>query len=97
MDYATCLAHGWPIASGGIEGACRHFVKDYCELSGVRCSLTGAEQLLCLRAVAENEDWEAYYAYRKRQRRERLYDQPYPLSPSTELLALAPEMVAVAA
>jgi hypothetical protein len=27
-DYATYLKRGWPIASGVIEGACRHFVKD---------------------------------------------------------------------
>jgi hypothetical protein len=30
MDYSTYLANGWPIASGVIEGACRHFVKDGC-------------------------------------------------------------------
>jgi hypothetical protein len=36
MDYPTYLAKGWPIASGVIEGACRHFVKDRCELSGMR-------------------------------------------------------------
>lgn len=28
MQYATNLQRGWPIASGVIEGACRHFVKD---------------------------------------------------------------------
>jgi hypothetical protein len=32
MAYDTYLAHGWPIASGVIEGACRHFVKDRFEL-----------------------------------------------------------------
>ncbi len=32
MDYPTYLARGWPIAPGGIEGACRHFVKDRSEL-----------------------------------------------------------------
>lgn len=91
MDYATYLAHGWPIASGVIEGACRHFVKDRCELSGMRWSLTGAEQLLRLRAVAENDDWEDYHAFRKRKRHARLYDQPYPILSSMEMLALAPE------
>lgn len=52
MDYPTYLAHGWPIASGVIEGACRHFVKDRCELSGMRWSLLGVESLLRLRAIA---------------------------------------------
>jgi hypothetical protein len=57
MDYPTYLAKGWPIASGVIEGACRHFVKDRFELSGMRWTQAGAENLLHLRAVAENDDW----------------------------------------
>ena len=28
LDYPTALAKGWPIATGVIEGACRHLVKD---------------------------------------------------------------------
>lgn len=73
MDYPTYLAMGWPIASGVIEGACRHFVKDRCELSGMRWLQNGAENLLRLRAVAENNDWDDYHAYRKLQRHQRLY------------------------
>jgi hypothetical protein len=73
MDYPTYLSHGWPIASGVIEGACRHFVKDRCELSGMRWLQSGAENLLRLRAVAENNDWDDYHAYRKQQRHQRLY------------------------
>ena len=73
MDYPTYLSHGWPIASGVIEGACRHFVKDRCELSGMRWLQSGAENLLRLRAVAENNDWDDYHAYRKLQRHQRLY------------------------
>jgi hypothetical protein len=75
MDYPTYLSNGYPIASGAIEGACRHFVKDRFELSGMRWLQTGAENLLRLRAVAENEDWDAYYAYRREQRQLRLYGQ----------------------
>jgi hypothetical protein len=78
MDYPTYLANGWPIASGVIEGACRHFVKDRCELSGMRWIQTGAENLLRLRAVAENDDWDAYHSYRKQQRHTRLYGSPDP-------------------
>ena len=76
MDYPTYLANGWPIASGVIEGACRHFVKDRCELSGMRWNQTGAENLLRLRAVAENDDWDPYHNYRKQQRHIRLYGSP---------------------
>jgi hypothetical protein len=78
MDYSTYLAQGWPIASGVIEGACRHFVKDRFELSGMRWTQDGAENLLHLRAVAENEDWDDYHHFRKRQRHARLYALPFP-------------------
>ena len=78
MAYDTYLKRGWPIASGVIEGACRHFVKDRCELSGMRWTQTGAENLFRLRAVAENGDWDDYHLFRKRQRHARLYHQPYP-------------------
>ena len=73
MNYPVYLSKGWPIASGVIEGACRHFVKDRCELSGMRWLQSGAENLLRLRAVSENDDWEDYHLYRKQQRHLRLY------------------------
>ncbi len=89
MDYHVYLANGWPIASGVIEGACRHFVKDRCELSGMRWTQDGAEHLLRLRAVAENDDWDAYHRFRRRQRHMRLYPCPFPESDTLELQALA--------
>ncbi len=89
MDYPTYLAKGWPIASGVIEGACRHFVKDRFELSGMRWTQHGAENLLWLRAVAENEDWDAYHDFRKLQRHTRLYDIPFPSQGTLEVQALA--------
>lgn len=73
MRYQHYLAQGWPIASGVIEGACRHLVKDRCELSGMRWTKDGAENLLRLRAVAENGDWDAYHHFRRQQRHQRLY------------------------
>jgi len=88
MDYPTYLHHGWPIASGVIEGACRHLVKDRCELSGMRWRQAGAENLLQLRAVAENDDWDDYHRFRQRQRHLRLYQSPYPEQAPAELLAL---------
>ena len=101
MDYATYLAHGWPIATGVIEGACRHLVKDRCELSGMRWTIDGAEALLHLRCVLENGDWETFHAFRRRQRHARLYAAPYPepaTPPELQTLAdLTPEPLAVAA
>jgi len=71
MHYDEYLRQGWPIATGVIEGACRHLVKDRCELSGMRWTQTGAEALLHLRCVYENGDWEAYHAFRRQRRRQR--------------------------
>ena len=88
MAYDTYLNQGWPIASGVIEGACRHFVKDRCELSGMRWTQTGVENLFHLRAVAENGDWDDYHHFRKRQRHTRLYHQPYPEQLPLEMQAI---------
>lgn len=93
MDYPTYLAQGWPIASGVIEGACRHLVKDRCELSGMRWTQEGVEHLLRLRAVAENDDWEAYHDFRRRQRHARLYNCPFPGAATPEGQALDPSGV----
>jgi hypothetical protein len=88
MNYSTYLQHGWPIASGVVEGACRHVVKDRCELSGMRWQQDGAENLLWLRAVAENDDWDDYHHFRQRQRHLRLYHSPYPEQAPVEVQAL---------
>lgn len=96
MHYQTYLSHGYPIASGAIEGACRHFVKDRFELSGMRWLQTGAENLLRLRAVAENDDWDAYYAYRSEQRQLRLYGQPASNKQPIETQAINSQPVAQA-
>ena len=84
MAYDHYLAQGWPIASGVIEGACRHVVKDRCELSGMRWSQAGAENLLRLRVVAINGDWNDYHQFRKHQRHQRLYPLPFPQQPLSE-------------
>jgi hypothetical protein len=89
MAYPIYLANGWPIASGVIEGACRHFVKDRCELSGMRWLQSGAEHLLRLRAVAENNDWDDYQSYRKQQRHQRLYSSLPITSEPVEAQSLA--------
>ena len=89
MHYDHYLAQGWPIASGVIEGACRHFVKDRFELSGMRWTKQGAEHLLHLRAVAENGDWDDYHRFRRQQRHLRLYNSPFPDQHAPEQQALA--------
>jgi hypothetical protein len=62
-----------PIATGVIEGACRHLVKQRMECSGARWSLDGAEAVLRLRALRMSGDWEEYTAFHRGQERGRNY------------------------
>jgi hypothetical protein len=78
MDYATYLNRGWPIATGVIEGVCRHLVKDRMELSGMRWTVAGAEAVLALRAVHENGDWDAFHAFRRASDHAERYGDPLP-------------------
>ncbi len=43
LHYAEFLANGFPIATGVIEGACRHLVQDRLGITGARWNLAGAE------------------------------------------------------
>jgi hypothetical protein len=83
MRYDEYLAKGWPIATGMIEGACRHVVKDRCERSGQRWTEAGVEGMLRLRCVEENGDWGAYHEYRIRQRQRRVHGRN-PQPPATK-------------
>ena len=63
LDYPHALAAGWPIATGVIEGACRHLVQDRMGITGARWSLEGAQAMLWLRAIRANGDLPAYWHY----------------------------------
>jgi hypothetical protein len=67
LDYATALTNGWPIATGVIEGACRHLVKDRMDITGARWSLHGAEAVLKLRALIANGHFEEYWTWHQQQ------------------------------
>jgi hypothetical protein len=73
FDYATALTHGWPIATGIIEGACRHLVKDRMDLTGARWSLAGAEAVLHLRSLRASGDFEDYMVFHNCQEHQRNY------------------------
>jgi hypothetical protein len=64
MRYDEYLAAGYPIASGVIEGACHHFVKDRMEGAGMRWELEGAQAMLSLRAIYLNGQWDDFMTYR---------------------------------
>jgi len=63
LGYDTALAAGWPIATGVIEGACRHLIGDRLDISGARWGLQGAEAVLKLRAVSTNGDFDRYWHF----------------------------------
>ena len=73
LHYDQYLAAGYPIASGVIEGACRHVIKDRLERAGMHWTVPGAQALLQLRCVALNGDWEAFMNYYIDQETARLY------------------------
>jgi hypothetical protein len=75
MRYEAYLAAGYPIASGVIEGACRHFVKDRMERSGMHWTIESAQAMLDVRSTYLNGDWETFMSYRINVETQRLY--PY--------------------
>ena len=77
LDYPTALSNGWPIATGVIEGACRHLVKDRMDITGARWGLDGAEAILKLRAIRANGDFEDYWAHHLTQERRRIHESRY--------------------
>ena len=77
LGYAHALASGWPIATGVIEGACRHIVKDRMDITGARWGLGGAEAILKLRALQSNGDFDAYWAWHLDQEQQRVHYARY--------------------
>jgi len=76
MHYDEYLAKGFPIATGVIEGACRHLVCD--RMDGVaRWSLKGAEAVLRLRAIRSSGDFNAYWDYHVKQEYQRNHVNQY--------------------
>ena len=64
MRYDRYLAQGYPIASGVIEGACGHLVKDRMERSGMRWTLECARSMLNVRAVFQSDYWNQFQQLR---------------------------------
>jgi hypothetical protein len=73
MRYEICLAKGYPIGSGVIEGACRNLINDRLELTGMSWTIQGAENVMSLRAVHINKDWNDFWKHRRQSERRRLY------------------------
>jgi hypothetical protein len=73
MKYHDYLARGFPVATGVIEGACRHLVKDRLERSGMRWVRAGAQALLDLRTIHVAKLWDTFQDFRRSEEQRRLY------------------------
>jgi hypothetical protein len=82
------LAHGWPMGTGVVEGACGHLVNDRLEPSGMRWTPGGAQAVLDLRAVRINGPGEACWAWHRHQHHQRLYGRIAPAPALAEARAL---------
>lgn len=63
LHYDQYLPQGLPIATGVIEGACRHLIKDRMDITGARWSLQGAEAVLRLRSLRSSGDFHCYWDF----------------------------------
>ena len=77
LDYPTALTNGWPIATGIVEGACRHLIKDRMDITGARWGLAGAEAILKLRAIITNGDFPEYWRFHLTQERHHIHEARY--------------------
>jgi hypothetical protein len=73
MRYDEYLSQGYPIASGVIEGACRHLVKDRMERTGMRWREPNAGSMLFVRAVEVTGLWDAFQLHRQASEQARLH------------------------
>ena len=73
LKYGEALSQGYPIASGVIEGACRHLINDRLDITGARWCLLGAEAVLKLRSLKSSGDFDEYWTFHKAKSKERLY------------------------
>ena len=77
LRYDEALTLGLPIATGVIEGACRHLVKDRMDITGARWGLAGAEAILRLRALRSSGDFDTYWSYHLHEEHARIHAPHY--------------------
>ncbi len=90
LHYDRYLSQGFPIATGVIEGACRHLVKDRMEVTGAKWRLAGAEAVLRLRALRSSNNFDEYWNFHeaceyKRNHRNKYADGIVPAACNSQL------------
>lgn len=97
LRYDRYLERGYPIATGVIEGACRHLVKDRMDITGARWRLDRAEAVLQLRALRSSGHFDAYWRFHEAREQHRNHTSRYhraiprtlrPSRPNTPRLSL---------
>jgi hypothetical protein len=73
MRYDEYLQGGYPIASGVIEGACRHIIKDRMEQGGMRWTLEGAKAMLNVRSVLASSESDGFSHWRQAEEANRVH------------------------
>jgi hypothetical protein len=87
MRYDEYLQAGYPIATGAVEGACRHLVKDRMERAGMHWTVPGAQAMLDVRSIYISDLWDEYQEYRIERETERLYPHRALVEPQFDLAA----------
>jgi hypothetical protein len=77
LDYDDFLSQGLPIATGVIEGACRHLIKDRMDLTGARWRLKRAEAVLRIRSLRSSGDFDSYWMFHQARQQERNHSYRY--------------------
>lgn len=77
LEYDSFLADGLPIASGVIEGACRHLIKDRLDRTGARWRLKSAEAIIRIRSLRSSGDFDAYWKFHRTQELQRNHSCHY--------------------
>jgi hypothetical protein len=99
LRYHECLKRGFPIASGVIEGACRHLIKDRLDITGARWTVAKAEAILKLRSLRSSGDFDEYWRFHEEQELHRNHSSRYayatipqtqPAAPSRSLRSVKP-------
>jgi len=62
LDYAGALSRGLPIGSGEVESGHRSVIQARLKLSGAWWKEETAENMLALRTLRANDDWDSYWS-----------------------------------
>lgn len=66
LKYGEALKQGYPIASGLIEEACRHLIKDRQDITGARWGFKRGKAILKLRPLRSSGDFDTYWDFHKK-------------------------------